>query len=420
MATKNSAGFKLEKRTCPACGKEFDCPRTAPQERACSMDCGYALRALSRPSKPKPERNLPTGEEARAIVENRQLKKQLRDAITTHVSNEAYADFVARVDTYPLATPPKWLTKTGTKADRVCIPTSFLSDTHFDENINPLEVAGVNAYSREIAEDRLKRFFVNSIRLAKAYFSGLSYPGIVLPMGGDMFSGNIHEELKETNADTLCGSMVHWIPQLLAGIRLFADEFGAVFIPCVVGNHTRGTRKPIAKHRVRDNFDWLLYQLLRRETAGDKRITWMIPDTADCTYRVLQTTYCLSHGDQFRGGSGISGMLSPLMLGDHRKRKRAAAIRMPYDYLLIGHWHQLGWMRGILVNGSLKGYDEYAMVSNFDFEPAQQAFFLNSSERRGLWGFTPINVTAHDDPYSGSQMSEREITAAFERPRKAA
>lgn len=42
----NSGGFKLEKRNCPnpACGKEFDCPRTAAKERTCSRECGYAMR----------------------------------------------------------------------------------------------------------------------------------------------------------------------------------------------------------------------------------------------------------------------------------------------------------------------------------------------------------------------------------------
>lgn len=46
MPNTNSGGFKLEKRTCPnpACGKEFDCPRTAPKSRCCCADCGYAMR----------------------------------------------------------------------------------------------------------------------------------------------------------------------------------------------------------------------------------------------------------------------------------------------------------------------------------------------------------------------------------------
>lgn len=406
-------------KKCPFCGKEKSKDNRVETcgARACRDAAWRRNQAAKNPPAEAKVKPPITGDEARAIVENRQLKKQLRDAITTHVVNADYADFIARVDKSPLAPPPNWLAPKRTSGKRLAVPTAMLTDAHFDEVINPREVAGVNAYNREIAEDRLRRFFDNTVKLTTSYFSGLEYPGIVLPLGGDMFSGNIHEELKETNADTLCGSMVHWIPQLLTGIRMFADTFGKVFLPCVVGNHSRGTRKPVAKHRVRDNFDWLLYQLLKRETANDPRISWLIPDTADCHYKVLQTSYCLTHGDQFKGGSGIAGLLSPLMLGDHRKRKRANALQMSYDFLLMGHWHQLGWMRGIVVNGSLKGYDEYAMISNFDYEPPQQALFLNSLERRGLWGFTPINVTAHEDPYSGcgAAFAKRKglVTQAF-------
>lgn len=49
MPTKtNSAGFKLETRTCPnpQCRKSFECPRTAPASRACSRDCGYVMREI--------------------------------------------------------------------------------------------------------------------------------------------------------------------------------------------------------------------------------------------------------------------------------------------------------------------------------------------------------------------------------------
>ena len=73
----------------------------------------------------------------------------------------------------------------------------------------------------------------------------------------------------------------------------------------------------------------------------------------------LDTRILLTHGDQFRGGSGIAGLLSPLLLGDHRKRKRQTAMNHPYDWMIYGHWHSLVLgVRGLIGNGSLKGYDE--------------------------------------------------------------
>jgi len=88
----------------------------------------------------------------------------------------------------------------------------------------------------------------------------------------------------------------------------------------------------------------------------------------------------LTHGDQFRGVSGISGIQTPLALGAFRKSKRQQAVNDPFDTMLIGHFHQYMTIPGIIVNGSLKGYDEYASISNFGFEQPQQAFWITTPE----------------------------------------
>ncbi len=49
--------------------------------------------------------------------------------------------------------------------------------------------------------------------------------------------------------------------------------------------------------------------------------------------------------------------------------------------LMMGHWHQLLMMETLIVNGSTKGYDEYAYMGNFPFEKPQQALFVVHPER---------------------------------------
>lgn len=68
--------------------------------------------------------------------------------------------------------------------------------------------------------------------------------------------------------------------------------------------------------------------------------------------------------------------------------------------MVYGHWHSLVLgVRGLLGNGSLKGYDEYAFVSNFDYEPPQQALWL-VQPRVGVTGRWPIHVLGDDEDYS--------------------
>jgi hypothetical protein len=192
-----------------------------------------------------------------------------------------------------------------------------------------------------------------------------------------MISGNIHEELRETNECHVLEALLDLLQHLIAGIELLRSHFYRVYIPCVVGNHGRLDKKPRAKGAVRDNFEWLLYHMLAAHYQKDPDIVVQVSESLDFRYRVHKTVYLLTHGDQFRGGSGISGPLTPWALGDHRKRKRQDAIQQPYDVLIFGHWHRLFWGDGsFIANGSLKGYDEYAFRNNFSYQAPMQALWV--------------------------------------------
>jgi predicted phosphodiesterase len=304
---------------------------------------------------------------------------------------------------------PNWTTKKGQTFSKKSIATAFLSDLHLDENVKPEQINHVNGYDRDIALGRIKNFFHNTIELSRDYLQGFQYEGLVLPMGGDFFSGNIHEELTETNAGTIFESLLFWADPICAGVKMMRDAFGRVFIPCVVGNHGRRRHKPHAKNRAQDNFDWFFYHLLRKLLADEKGIEFVISESADQSFAVFDTRFLLTHGDQFRGGSGISGMMSPLFLGDARKRQRQASIRQPYDYLIMGHWHQLAFFQQMVINGALKGFDEYAFICNFNFEPPRQAFWINDS-RHGITIKAPIHVTASNEKWMQQAKTEASFT----------
>jgi len=272
--------------------------------------------------------------------------------------------------------PPTWMTSPPKSKGHSGTPWLLLSDLHLDEVVKPAEVLGVNSYNRPIAELRLRATFETVVKLARDSWSGVAYDGIVCAMGGDIFSGSIHEELAQTNEDTVLGSLDHWIDHVAAGINLLADEFGKVHVPVVVGNHGRTTRKPRAKLRARDNFDWFFGKAVARAFANDNRVTFDVSESADVVVPSYGHKVMLTHGDQATGGAGIGGIWPPIMRLDARKRQRNAAVGLPYDLMICGHWHQLVFGQGFIVNGSLKGTDEYAFVSNFGHEPPAQAFWL--------------------------------------------
>lgn len=165
---------------------------------------------------------------------------------------------------------------------------------------------------------------------------------------------------------------------------------------CVTGNHGRTTHKIRAKGRAFTSFDWLAYAMLQLVFEKDRRVQFMVPDGPDASFSVYGTRYLLTHGDQFRGGDGMIGALGPIIRGDHRKRGRNGQVGAEYDVLLIGHWHQLIQLQRIIVNGSLKGYDEYAYSNNFPFERPRQALWITHPEH-GITFSMPVNVDAPAD-----------------------
>jgi hypothetical protein len=299
-------------------------------------------------------------------------------------------DLISSLDRHAFK-PPRWMAPPKSNRDHRGTVCALLTDTHFQEIVRPTEIDYLNAYNDEIAERRLRAFTEGTIKLARDYVSGIAYDGMVLMWGGDIFTGTIHDELNETNSQTLYEAVVHWIEALLAMERALADQFGAVHNEVTFGNHGRDSKKPRAKQRAAHNIEWLLYKWLERETKADKRITWHIPDSADTLFTIYDTRYLLTHGDQFRGGSGIAGALSPLLLGSHRKTRRAAASGRPFDIMVMGHFHQYLTLPGLIVGGSLKGLDEYAYLGNFGYEPPRQAFWITTPQH-GVTLSAPIHV----------------------------
>ena len=277
--------------------------------------------------------------------------------------------------------PVKWLMPSAKPRPSAATLVLMLSDLHLDEIVEPDEVDGLNAYNRAIAVMRMKRWSNNVVKQARHHFSGIKYDGVVLMLGGDTFSGDIHDELKETNEDSMLGSLLYWAEQIASAVDLLADEFKRVHVAAVAGNHGRTTRKPRAKLRARTNFDWLLAKMLERHFAGDKRVTFQIPESSDCLISIYDTHHLLTHGDQTQGGGSIGGIYPPIMRMRARKAQRYLATGASFQTLWLGHWHQYLPSPSMVVNGSLKGYDEYAYISNFSYEPPQQALAIVVPEK---------------------------------------
>ena len=328
------------------------------------------------------------------LAEAQDKIRQLESSVASHQQDQLTAEYIKKKiiklrDGNPKI--PNWLVKKTIKKTFAGVPTLFASDWHWGEVVDPNQINGVNEYNLEISQNRARQMIEKAVDLLKNYVAHANYPGIVFVLGGDMVSGDIHDELSATNEKEIMPVILDLFGVLCWCIETLANEFGNVFIPCVSGNHGRNTFKIRNKGRNFTSFDWLTYQFLAKRFENDPRVTFHIPDGPDAYYSIFGHKYLLTHGDQFRGGDGVIGALGPIIRGDHRKRSRNSQIDMGYDTMLLGHWHQLIQLERLIVNGSLKGYDEYAYSNNFGFEPPRQAMWITHPEH-GITFSIPVYV----------------------------
>lgn len=306
-----------------------------------------------------------------------ELKQAQSQAATAEALRELLGTAKLELEKFDL---PAWAVQPK-KSGCPGVPTVQLSDLHWGEVVKASQIGGVNSYNLSIARRRLRTVAEGAIKIARMLDPKMRYPGVFVPLVGDMISGNIHEELTATNEINTMPTVLDLYKHLVPAIKMFADAFGIVVLPCVTGNHGRDTKKTWAKDRTHTSFDWLLYQFLAIAFADDDRVTFYIPDGSDGIYRIYNTRYAITHGDQFRAGDSIIGPIGPIMRGDQKKRARNQAIGQEYDVLVYGHWHRRMIDYGLRGNSTTKGYDEYAAQNNYRFEPPSQNFWITHIDR---------------------------------------
>lgn len=339
-------------------------------------------------------------------AENAELLSEVSRLKKSRLTEERVRRELLRLSNSPFRIPSWTLPKASVPHGLLGTATLFSSDQHFGEVVDPAQVYGLNRYSVAIAESRWRLMISKAIDLCFRHMVRPRYDGIVFALGGDGLSGDIHDELSVTNEmDTIPAALR--LAELYAwAAKQLRKAFGRVLAVCVIGNHPRNTHKPRYKNAAYTSFDWMAYQIAKRECEGDKGIEWLIPPTLNARYRTYGSWNVLTHGNEFSGGDGIIGALGPVVRGDVKKRARSTQMKMAYDTLLVAHWHQLHMGQRVVMNGSMKGYDEYAVGHDFPPEPPQQALFVTHPRYGRTFSF-PVRL---DEP--GTSLKSEWAVAA--------
>lgn len=259
------------------------------------------------------------------------------------------------------------------------------SDWHIEERVDPKTINGKNEYTPEIAVESAKAFFRNGLALVqrsrlgdrKKQLHPVAIDTIVCAFLGDMITGYLIEEMVENNWLSPTEAILLWQDLAVEGIKYLLAHGDAekIVIPCCYGNHGRTNPRKKIVTAAKNSFEWMAYHNVAKMFADEKRVEFIIADGAHLYLDVLGHTIRFHHGDDLKYYGGVGGLSIPL-----RKATHEWAGFKPAELTVVGHWHQFVDYGFAIVNGSLIGFNAYALSIKARYEPPRQAFFLIERE----------------------------------------
>jgi hypothetical protein len=279
----------------------------------------------------------------------------------------------------------------GTETDVVQV-----SDLHGGEVVKYEETMGINAYDMTIMNRRLGMMFRKTLELVELRRSSLNIPNLIIAQGGDMLSGDIHEELVRTNVSNMMMLAARVAYIMAQGIGFLSPHFENIYVPCIVGNHPRLSKKPAFKERYY-NWDYLCYQWQAVFCKDLLNVRFDVPKAPFMLFNAEKTRIIMLHGDWVRSWMGLPyyGIERALM----RLREMLQAQGDYFDVALLYHFHrkaEIPMATGpIFINGSVKGGDEFAMgAMQTTSAPSQNLLYFHS--KNGPLGGGPIYLAEAD------------------------
>lgn len=301
-------------------------------------------------------------------------KRETKDLVSEVRRLRELVDVQSKIATKPLPAIKRVELASGM---REATAVALLSDLHVEEKVHKQDTPIGNVYDLGIAETRLGRAFTGIEWLINHHSQAWKIRNLVLWFGGDMMSGQIHEENLETSDGTPIETLLWLYPRLVAGVRQLLSELDLdLQLICSYGNHGRDTKTCRFAKGAGHSYEWGMYQRLAHDFQDDKRVK-VLADPSEHQYTtVYDWDLHFHHGHRINYGGGVGGIMIPInkAVSQWDKVRRC-------DFHNFGHFHQYFDHGNVTGNGSLIGYNSYAMGIKASPEPPQQAFYLLDSKR---------------------------------------
>jgi hypothetical protein len=311
------------------------------------------------------------------IVESQDVVNSQPVETGLSITQEEYENFKALQNATELPFE-KYDFKFHSHEDGVRYAIALFSDAHIEETVEPASVLGKNEYNVSIAETRIKNYFNNlAICINKDHVEELIFASL-----GDTISGYIHDELAQTNGLTPSEATIKAQSLIYGGLKFLCDntKLNSIKFIGIVGNHSRTTKKIQHSNGYKLSFEWIMYQNIKNmcEITG-LPIEFNIPESEMAVVDMPDgKRFVFVHGYQIKsGGNGTVCGIYPALNRLAMKWDRT----FNQDKIYLGHFHSCVSIPNAVVNGSIIGFNSFALSNGFAYEEPAQMYEVYDTER---------------------------------------
>jgi len=275
--------------------------------------------------------------------------------------------------------------KSGRRAASVVLPCC---DWHAGEVIRHESVNGINSYDIAECERRVHRYFQKAVELIRWYSELSPVKELWLPLLGDLVSGDIHAELRESNEASASEAVLLVQDLLHAGITYLRNATKLpIIIPTVPGNHGRSTDKIRIKTDTRNSWEQMLYRSLARYYNSNPGVDVRVGEALLNEQEIAGRYVRFLHGHVIRYYGGVGGISVPV-----NKAVQAWNDIKSADFTIFGHYHAFQWYYPRWVScGCIVGASEYSVWIRAPWQHPSQTF-ISIDPEYGMTCAMPIFV----------------------------
>lgn len=262
------------------------------------------------------------------------------------------------------------------------------SDWHVGEKVTKGQTNGINEYNPTISKARGEMYFQNGLKMTKMFGTDVKIKTIVLALLGDFITNHLHLDAVENNYLAPVEETLYAQSIIVSGIEFILNNSKYdLIVPCHSGNHGRTTKFSHFGSENGHSLEYFMYCSLANYFRNEKRVKIIIPEGAHSYLDVYGFVIRFLHGHDVKYGGGVGGITIPI-----NKAIAQWDVARKSNLTVLGHFHQIFDGGRFLVNGSMIGYNSYALSIKASAEaPAQQLCLIDRD--RGKTITAPILFT---------------------------